>query len=58
MPTEEEMRANPGKEWIVKNTRIWFESYDHGDFFIAAPADTGDAGDAFETYEQMIESIE
>ena len=58
VPTEQEMRDNPMKVFLVQNTNIWFESSGDSGIFYAAPADTGDCGDSFETYEEMVSTIE
>jgi len=58
MPTEQEMRSNPGKEFIVDDdTKIWFEDVGEFQMFVAASVSTGDAGDSFETYEQLLNSF-
>ena len=55
-PTEQEMRANPEKEFEVgENTKVWFDE-DLG-LFVASEIDCGDCGDSFESYEELVESV-
>jgi hypothetical protein len=55
MPTEAELVANPNKQYEVQNSVLWTDG--EGNFFVAEK-DTGDAGDAFETYDEAVAAIE
>lgn len=55
MPTEQQLRDNPLQQFRVEAEVLWFDA--DANVFCVAPANSGDAGDAFETYEEAIASL-
>ncbi len=55
MPTEAEMRANSLVQYTVGDEVVWYDA--DNQVFCAAEADSGDAGDAFATYDELVESL-
>jgi len=57
MPTEAELRANEGVVFTLGHYNLWFEEYEWGEAFSFGPADTGDSGDSFPSYEELVEAL-
>jgi hypothetical protein len=57
MPTEAQLRANEGVVFTLGHYNLWFEEYEWGEAFSFGPADSGDCGDSFPSYEELVEAL-
>jgi len=55
MPSEETLRENPFEQYAVNESVVWYD--DSTEMFCAADAESGDAGDAFATYDELVLSV-
>lgn len=58
IPTEAQLRAKPLEQFVVGNEVIWFDPSVKVNPWMVAPADTGDCGDSYETYEEAVKGLE
>jgi hypothetical protein len=60
-PTEAQFRANEGEVFNLqrdnRSLNLWFENFEWGDAFSFGPADTGDTGDSYPTWDELIEAL-
>lgn len=57
MPTEAVMRAEPLHQFHIGNEQVvWYD--EQLNLFFVAPADSGDPGDAAETYDELLSLID
>lgn len=57
MVSEKELREEPRKQHRVGDQLVWFDSFDFGDAFCVAFADTGDCGDSYPTYAELLQNL-
>ena len=60
-PTEGQFRANEGEVFNLRrdnrSLNLWFESFEWGDAFSFGPADEGDCGDSYPTWDELITAL-